>query len=106
VLTGDLEAALRAQLKDCWQEPADMSNPRSLLVVVSIDLGMDGRLMRDPVLVTPSSKAGASASLVVAIDNAVRAVRDCSPFTLPPDRYETWRQVRFSFDPRRMAARQ
>jgi outer membrane biosynthesis protein TonB len=102
-LTGDLEAALRSQIKECWLEPADMSNPRSLLVVVSIDLGIDGRLTRDPVLVSPASKAGASPSLVVAIDNALRAVRQCAPFTLPPDRYETWRQVRFSFDPRRMA---
>jgi hypothetical protein len=103
VLTGDLEAALRAQIKDCWLEPADMSNPRSLLVVVNIELGIDGRLMREPQLVSPSSKAGASASLVVAIDNALRAVRQCAPFTLPPDRYESWRSVQFSFDPRRMA---
>jgi hypothetical protein len=102
-LTGDLEAALRRQIQPCWLEPADMSNPRRLLVEVSIDLGLDGRLLRDPVLVTPSSRAGADASLVVAIDNALRAVRQCAPFNLPPDRYESWRQVRFSFDPRRMS---
>jgi hypothetical protein len=102
VLTGDLEAALRAQVKECWAEPADMSNPRGLLVVVNIELGIDGRLTREPQLVSPSSKAGASPSLVVAIDNALRAVRQCAPFTLPPDRYESWRSVAFSFDPRRM----
>ncbi len=102
-LTGDLEAALRRQIQPCWLEPADLSNPRRLLVEVSIDLGIDGRLLRDPVLVTPSSRAGADASLVVAIDNALRAVRQCAPYNLPPDRYETWRQVRFSFDPRRMS---
>jgi outer membrane biosynthesis protein TonB len=102
-LTGDLEAALRSQIQPCWLEPANMSNPGSLLVVVSIDLGIDGRLLRDPVLVTPSSRAGASPTLVVAIDNALRAVRECAPFTLPPDRYESWKQVRFNFDPRRMA---
>lgn len=101
-LTGDLEAALRRQIQPCWLEPADMGNPKRLLVEVSIDLGIDGRLLRDPVLVTPSSRAGADASLVVAIDNALRAVRQCAPFSLPPDRYESWRQVRFSFDPRRM----
>lgn len=101
-LTGDLEAALRAQIKECWLEPADMSNPRSLLVEVNIELGVDGRLLRDPVLVTPSSRVGANASLAVAIDNALRAVRQCAPFNLPADRYETWRKVRFSFDPRRM----
>ena len=102
-LTGDLEAALRSQIKDCWLEPANMANADRLLVVVSMDLGLDGRLLRDPVLVTPSSRAGANASLVVAIDNALRAVRDCAPYALPPDRYDSWRQVRFNFDPRRMA---
>jgi hypothetical protein len=80
-----------------------MSNPARLQVVVSIDLGLDGRLMRDPVLVTPSSRAGADPTLLVAIDNALRATRQCAPYNLPPDRYETWRQVRFSFDPKRMA---
>ena len=105
-LTGDLEAALRAQIQPCWLEPANMSESARLLVVVSIDLGVDGRLLRDPVLVTPSSRAGANPSLVVAIDNALRAVRECAPFTLPPDRYESWRQVRFNFDPQRMARRQ
>lgn len=102
-LTGDLEAALRAQIKECWAEPADMSNRDRLQVVISIDLGLDGRLMRDPVLVRPSSRAGADPTLLVAIDNALRATRQCAPYNLPPDRYETWRQVRFSFDPKRMA---
>ncbi len=105
LLTGDLEAALRSQIEPCWLEPANMADAARLRVVVSIDLGIDGRVLRDPILVTPSSRAGASPSLVVAIDNALRAVRDCAPFRLPPDRYETWRQVRFSFDPQLMAKR-
>jgi hypothetical protein len=104
-LTGDLEAALRSQIQPCWLEPANMADAGRLLVVVSIDLGVDGSLLRDPVLVTPSSKAGASPGLVVAIDNALRAVRQCAPFNLPPDRYESWRQVRFNFDPQRMTSR-
>jgi outer membrane biosynthesis protein TonB len=104
-LTGDLEAALRSQIQPCWLEPANMADASRLLVVVSIDLGVDGSLLRDPVLVTPSSRAGASPSLVVAIDNALRAVRQCAPFNLPPDRYDSWRQVRFNFDPQRMARR-
>ena len=103
-LTGDLEAALRSQIKECWLEPANMSNAASLLVVVSMDIGIDGRLQRDPILVSPSSRAGANPALVVAIDNAMRAVRDCAPYNLPPDRYDSWRQVRFNFDPRRMTA--
>jgi hypothetical protein len=102
-LTGDLEAALRSQLKECWAEPADLSNAASLIVDINIELSIDGRLVGTPDLARPASRAGASNSLNVAIDNALRAVNQCAPFTLPPDRYEQWRQVRFSFDPRRMA---
>jgi outer membrane biosynthesis protein TonB len=105
-LTGDLEAALRAQLKRCWVPPADMSNPRQLIVVISIDLAIDGQLLRQPVLVSPASADGASQRLIVAIDNAKRAVNGCSPFNLPPDRYDSWKQVRFKFDPELMARRQ
>jgi outer membrane biosynthesis protein TonB len=104
-LTGDLEAALRAQLKVCWNPPANMSNPRELIVVVSIDIGIDGNLLRQPTLVSPASTYGASQRLIVAIDNALNAVRTCAPFNLPPDRYEAWRQVRFKFDPELMARR-
>lgn len=104
-LSGDLEAALRAQIQPCWLEPASLTARKDLLVVVSIDLGIDGRVLREPSVVFPASRAGASPSLIVAVDNALRAVRECAPFNLPPDRYETWRQVRFSFDPQRMTAR-
>jgi hypothetical protein len=101
-VTGDLEAVLRAKLKVCWNPPADMTNASQLIVVVSMDLGIDGNLLRPPVLVSPSSTYGASSKLIVAIDEAMKAVRRCAPFALPPDSYETWRQVRFRFDPERM----
>lgn len=100
--TGDLEAVLRAKLKICWNPPADMTNAGQLVVVVSMDLGIDGTLLRPPVLVSPSSTYGASARLIVAMDEAMKAVRRCAPFALPPESYERWRQVRFRFDPVRM----
>jgi outer membrane biosynthesis protein TonB len=105
MLTGDLESALRSQVINCWLEPANMSNPGRLLVVVRIELAQDGRLSREPALVSPSSRAGADPTLLVAIDSALRAVRQCAPYTLPAERYETWRQVNFAFDPSKMRRR-
>jgi outer membrane biosynthesis protein TonB len=105
MLAGDLESALRSQVINCWLEPANMSNPGRLVVVVRIELAQDGRLSREPALVSPSSRAGADPTLLVAIDSALRAVRQCAPYTLPAERYETWRQVNFAFDPSKMRRR-
>ncbi len=101
-LTGDLESALRNQVKECWAEPADLSDPQSLLVEVAMDLQINGALAKPPKLVKPTSKAGASASLVVAIDNAMRAAKQCAPYSLPKDRYEEWASFTFRFDPKIM----
>ncbi|GIU67024.1 hypothetical protein [Candidatus Phycosocius spiralis] len=102
-LTGDLEATLRRQIYGCWLEPAQTSGLDRLVVEVQIELGMDGQLVREPKLVRPSSRSGADGALLVAIDNALRAVRQCAPFDLPQDRYSQWRLVNFSFDKRKKA---
>jgi hypothetical protein len=38
---------------------------------------------------------------LVAIDDAMRAVRQCAPFSLPADRHAQWRLVNFDFDARK-----
>jgi len=34
-----------------------------------------------------------------AAESAVRAVRACQPFRLPPDKYHLWKEIVFNFDP-------
>ena len=99
LLAGDLESALRAQIYQCWQEPADAS--ARLMVSIQIELDPEGNLVREPKLIQPTSRAGADGRLLVAIDNAIRAVRQCAPFSLPADRYQQWRLVNFKFDKRK-----
>lgn len=101
-LTGDLESALRNQVKECWAEPADLSDPQSLLVEVSMELQPNGSLAKPPKLVRPTSKAGSSPSLIVAIDNALRAAKQCAPYVLPKERYDEWASFTFRFDPKLM----
>jgi colicin import membrane protein len=38
----------------------------------------------------------------IAAEAAVRAVRECSPFDLPADRYAAWRVITWEFDPSQM----
>ena len=37
-----------------------------------------------------------------AVERARRAVLKCQPFKLPADKYETWSEVTFNFDPSEM----
>ncbi len=99
LLAGDLEAALRAQIYQCWRRPAENS-PR-LIVTLQIELTPDGNLAKVPKLIRPSSEAGADNKLLVAIDAARRAVQQCAPFSLPADRHAQWRLVNFDFDARK-----
>ena len=99
LLAGDLESALRAQIYQCWRRPADTS--ARLIVSLQIELGPDGNLVKDPKLMRPTSRAGADGKLLVAIDDAMRAVRQCAPFSLPADRHTQWRLVNFDFDARK-----
>jgi outer membrane biosynthesis protein TonB len=99
LLAGDLESALRAQIYECWRRPADTS-PR-LIVTLEIELKPDGHLAKAPKLIRPSSEAGADNKLLLAIEAARRAVRQCEPFSLPGDRYTQWRMVNFDFDGRK-----
>jgi colicin import membrane protein len=38
----------------------------------------------------------------IAAEAAMRAVKACSPFTLPPDKYAAWKMIIWDFDPREM----
>ncbi len=101
-LTVSERDALRAQLRECWRSPVDMPNPERLIVRVRIELNRDGSLARQPQPVSPANPASADPPLRVAAENALRAVRVCAPFTLPPEKYERWREIIFTFDPREM----
>ncbi|HEY8127858.1 MAG TPA: protein TolA, partial [Hyphomicrobium sp.] len=58
-----------------------------------------GTLAGEPrVTAAPSTAAGQ-----VYSEAALRAVRMCSPFHLPPDKYEGgWKYIDWTFDPRQM----
>ncbi len=97
------EDALRESLRGCWRAPADMRDPGRLIVEVRFWLNADGTISRGPNLISPSNVPAGDIELRVAADNALRAVRECAPYKLPPERYETWKQITFRFDPRAMA---
>jgi colicin import membrane protein len=64
------------------------------VVSVRFQLRQDGSLVGEPVLVNPQS----SPLYNLAADASIRAVKQCAPFQLPPDKYGAWSTVTWQFD--------
>lgn len=98
-LSQDELDALRARLRECWLLPAGAADAKDLAVEVRIQLKQDGSLASEPALV----RRGSSPYFQVAAESALRAVRRCAPFDfLPATKYEIWRDIEVTFDPRDM----
>ncbi len=90
--------ALRAQIQACWNPPIATQDAQSLVVRVKILLNQDGSLAAEPVLMN----RGSAATFQIAAEGAMRAVRRCAPYRLPAAKYDAWKDVEITFDPRDM----
>jgi colicin import membrane protein len=90
--------ALRAQIQQCWNPPAGATDAKDLIVQIRLQLNQDGSLTVDPTLVN----RGTHPFFRVAAESALRAIRRCQPYKLPIAKYDIWRDVEVTFDPREM----
>jgi hypothetical protein len=91
--------ALRARLAQCWAPPPGWVDPSEVRVVVMISLNANGSVAGPPQVV--EGPAGRYAQ--TAPESAVRAVLTCAPYALPAAKYQDWKQVKITFDPKAMA---
>jgi len=90
--------ALRARLASCWSIPPTAADPAELRVKVKIFLSRDGTLVQDPVVV--EYRPGTMGQ--IAAESALRAVKICAPYNLPAEKYDSWKEIIVTFDPREM----
>ncbi|HVX92317.1 MAG TPA: hypothetical protein VG985_03750 [Xanthobacteraceae bacterium] len=90
--------ALRAQIQACWNPPAGAADAKDLIVKVRLMLNQDGSLLGEPIVLN----RGGSPFFQVAAESAMRAIRRCQPYRLPIAKYEVWKDVEVTFDPRDM----
>lgn len=98
-MTADLADALKSQIYHCWSPPVGAPNANDLVVNFDVVLNRDGSLVRansdDLQSSNPFTRAAAEA--------ARRAIFECQPYKLPPNRYDQWREINpLRFDPRQM----
>ena len=92
-----LRAQISQQLRACWKLPGG-GGIETMVVTVRWRLRPDGTLEGEPAIEAPQ----AGPVFQIAAEAAVRAVKSCSPFTLPQDRYWAWKSIIWDFDPREM----
>lgn len=101
-MTMSEEDALRRQLEGCWSVPIGAKDAENLNIEIRLVINPDRTLREAKVVDT--GRYGSDTFFRAAADSAMRAVRNplCSPFQLPPDKYETWKTVVVNFNPRQM----
>jgi hypothetical protein len=100
-MTADLVAILQSQMYRCWTRPDYGPHPERLIVSYELFLNRDGSIAQAPQL-TPESAAAVAGDpyMRAAADAGRRAIYQCSPYRLPPDKYNVWRDIVFTFGPR------
>jgi hypothetical protein len=105
-LTREEVDAFRAHLKSCWKVPRGVTSNERLKMIIRLSLRRDGGLASDPVLIegaAPSSEAALVKATAVR-DEAMRAIRQCQPYSmLPAEKYREWRVLDIDFSPDQMS---
>jgi hypothetical protein len=100
-MTADLVAILQSQINRCWRRPDYGPHPERLIVRFELFLNRDGSVAQAPQLTQDTAAAVASDPYMrAAADSGRRAIYECAPYRLPADKYNLWRDIVFTFDPR------
>lgn len=99
-LTITEEDALRRQIESCWNPDAGARDAQNMIVDVVIDVNPDRTVQNADVV--DKGRYASDGFFRAAADRAIRAVRNpkCSPLILPDGKYDQWKRITFTFDPR------
>lgn len=87
--------AFMGQVQKCWNPPPGASDA-TLTARIQVVLQPDGSLTQMPVTIeAPSHPMGPAYAA-----SAIRAIRACAPYRLPPEKYEQWRDNVLTFVPK------
>jgi colicin import membrane protein len=96
--------AIRAQISQYWSVPGGAMDIENLVVRVRVYLRRDGSLERPPEIVDQGRMFLPGEEFYrTAAEAALRAVRRAEPLqNLPVEKYEQWRELVITFDPKDM----
>jgi hypothetical protein len=94
--------SLQAQLGRCWNLMAGARFAENLIVDLRLFMNPDGSLRKAEVV--DGIKYNNDRFFRAAADSALRAVHNpsCTPLKLPVNKYDLWKTMIVTFDPREM----
>jgi outer membrane biosynthesis protein TonB len=91
---------IREQVARCWNIPAGARDAKDLVVELRVEVGADGMVQQATIV--DQGRANADPFFRAAAESARRAFFNplCRPLRLPPDKYDTWKDMDFYFSPK------
>jgi len=95
-------ALVDRHLRRCWRMPDDLPDPDRLVVTLAFQLNRNGTLSGQPRVVSPRNYTF-DAPMNEAVNRAMRAVRQCDPYTILTDdpivgpHFDIWREQEVTF---------
>ena len=91
---------LRSHISSCWQPPIGAKGADQLKVDIQVKLEKDGSVKQAEI--ADRQRYRSDVLYRAAANSARRAVLDCQPLPLPPEKYQFWKEFIFGFDPKFM----
>lgn len=102
VLTATQIDLIRQTIRKCWHFPAGLKNAEELSVEIRMELSKDGSVKSAEIV--DKKRLNSDPDFKIAAENAYRAVLDpeCSPLPLPREKYDEWKDLELTFNPKDM----
>jgi outer membrane biosynthesis protein TonB len=96
------EDALRRQIMQCWNVPVGAKDIDKTVVEIVITVNPD-RTLKDA-MVADQARLSRDPFFRAVAESAIRALQNprCNPLALPADKYQQWKEILFTFNPRDM----
>jgi hypothetical protein len=88
-------AAFRNQVAQCWNIPVEAVGAKAERVSVRVELDPSGAVRGEPQVLSDPSNSRLAQS-------AIHAMKRCSPFSLPAEKFGAWKELTITFDPSEM----
>ncbi|MDR2666681.1 MAG: cell envelope integrity protein TolA [Holosporales bacterium] len=100
VLTATQIDLIRQTIRKCWHFPAGLKSAEDLVVDIKMELDQSGNVTKAEIVDT--DRMNSDPDFKIAAENAHRAVLECSPLPLPKEKYNEWKNLELSFNPKDM----
>ncbi len=93
---------LRQQIGRCWNLPAGAKDAENLVIEIRVAMNPDGTV--NSARIVDQGRMTVDPFFRSAAESALRAVlnRRCQPFKLPAEKYDIWKLMILSFNPKEM----